>query len=880
MKASKGNIGGQRSAPMCRTLCGALLLALVTCTAPAWAQRNDAPQVYAISAGDLANALDQLASQSKVQIIYPSELVRGKTVPAFSGQQTWREALQKVLAGSGLEWGLVNDTTVVIRRSGKNKPAPEKPATSPHKPTEKSEQKPEPTTLQSVTVTGTRIRGGYTASPTVTIDAKQIQEEGFSDLGEVIRSVPQNFSGGQNPGVAAGAAAGGLSDQNITGGSGMNLRGLGPDATLTLLNGHRMSYGGFAQAVDISAIPIGAVERLEIVPDGASAIYGSDAVGGVANVILKRDFNGVTVGARYGGATEGGLITREYTATAGTIWATGGLIVAGEKTSNDPIYSDQRDYTQSMYQPSTLWQGNDLRSGLISLHQSLGDAVEVHLDVLGNKRDIMTEQAAASVYAPQEKETNTTLVAPSLEIWLPADWMLTLSGAAGEEKNTAIQTTVSRAGGAIAAHSLTAYRNKSLTYGIDAEGPLFTLPGGEARLAAGAGYRTNNFLYQSISSSARHFGGDQSSRFVYAELNLPLVRPEQGISGIDRLALTGAVRTEDGDYGTVTTPKLGIIYSPSTDFTLKTSWGKSFKAPTLLQRYSSQTATYYPAATFGAGYPADATALLWGGGSPDLRPERARTWSASLAFNPEALPEFNTELTWFDIDYTQRILQPIASPYGLFGNPIYANFVDYDPTEAAQAAVLAGTSNFYNYVGTPYDASKVVAIIDNRYVNASRQRIHGADLSGSYRFDLGTGQLTIRGSASWLDSTQAVTAAQSPYDLSGTLFYPAKINSRIGAVWQQGGFTASLFGNYKSGVTNTADGNKGASFTTFDATLRYDTGARDDAWSNLALELSAQNLLNRAPPLYAATSLTYATYDSTNYSAVGRFLSFSVSKHW
>src|SRR6185312_10246936 len=362
MKASKGNVGGQRSAQRCRTLCGALLLALVTCTAPAWAQRNDAPQVYAISAGDLANALDQLASQSKVQIIYPSELVRGKTAPAVSGQQTWREALQKVLADSGLEWGFVNDTTVVIRRAGKAKPAPAKPAA---------------TTLQSVTVTGTRIRGGSTPSLVIAIGAESIREEGFSDLGEVIRSIPQNFSGGQNPGVTAG---GNVNDQNITGGSGLNLRGLGPDASLTLLNGRRMAYGGFAQAVDISAIPVDAVERLEIVPDGASAIYGSDAVGGVANVVLKRDFEGVTVYASYGAATESGLITREYSATAGATWATGGMIVAGKKTSNDPIYSDQRDYTKPMYRPSTLWQDSDLRSGLFSLHQSLGDFAELHLD--------------------------------------------------------------------------------------------------------------------------------------------------------------------------------------------------------------------------------------------------------------------------------------------------------------------------------------------------------------------------------------------------------------------------------------------------------------------------------------------------------------------
>ncbi len=117
--------------------------------------------------------------------------------------------------------------------------------------------------LDTVQVTGTRIKGGTTPSPVITIDSTRIREEGFTDLGEVIRSLPQNFGGGQNPGVAVGATAGagGLANQNVTGGSALNLRGLGPDATLTLLNGRRLSYGGFVQAVDISAIPIEAVDR-------------------------------------------------------------------------------------------------------------------------------------------------------------------------------------------------------------------------------------------------------------------------------------------------------------------------------------------------------------------------------------------------------------------------------------------------------------------------------------------------------------------------------------------------------------------------------------------------------------------------------------------
>src|SRR5574337_549569 len=454
MKVREGNLCGQRPAPMRRTLCGALLLALVICTAPAWAQRNDAPQVYAISAGDLANALDQLASQSKVQIIYPSELVRGKMALAVSGQQTWREALQKLLTNSGLEWGFVNDTTVVIRQSGKAaKSTRTKPAASLRKQMDNSEQKPEPTTLPTVTVTGTRIRGGTTPSPVITIGSEQIQQEGFADLGEVIRSVPQNFSGGQNPGVVVGATlgSGGIANQNATGGSALNLRGLGPDATLTLLNGRRMSYGGFSQAIDISAIPVEAVDRIEIVPDGASAIYGSDAVGGVGNVILKRDYDGVTVGVRYGNATEGGLATREYTVTAGTTWSSGGLLATYKDTSTDPIYARQRDYTDYMFDPSTLYPGSDLHSGLASVHQMVTDSVEFQLDALRTHRNQETypyNTGLSPSYYYLTTEATTSLVSPNLEVYLPGDWTLSVGGSWGRDENVPDQSRGDTATGA------------------------------------------------------------------------------------------------------------------------------------------------------------------------------------------------------------------------------------------------------------------------------------------------------------------------------------------------------------------------------------------------------------------------------------------------
>src|SRR3546814_10529441 len=79
-----------------------------------------------------------------------------------------------------------------------------------------------------------------------------------------------------------------------------NLRGIGPSATLTLLNGNRFAYSGTQSVIDISAIPTAAVERIEIVADGASAIYGADAVAGVVTILLRKDYEGVTTSARLG----------------------------------------------------------------------------------------------------------------------------------------------------------------------------------------------------------------------------------------------------------------------------------------------------------------------------------------------------------------------------------------------------------------------------------------------------------------------------------------------------------------------------------------------------------------------------------------------------
>lgn len=865
----------------------AIAVAVLMMAAGAAYAQSSAPQAFDIPAGTLVEALDRFGEQSGLQVTYDAAILKGKRAPAVNGRLSADAALAQLLKGSGLGSGYVNPRTVIIKQAPATPPAKPPAQTRPPasgNPVSGAVSAPE--SLDAITVTGSRIRGAATPSPIILIDAASIHEQGFSDLGEVIRSLPQNFNGGQNPGaVATSASLGNIANGNLTGGSGLNLRGLGPDATLTLLNGRRMAYGGNAQSVDISAIPVEAVERIEIVTDGASAIYGSDAVAGVGNVILKRDFEGVTVGARYGDSDKGGMTTREYNATAGAAWASGGLIATYKDVSVDPIYADQRDYAANLPNPYSIYPGSDLRSGLLSVHQALGDAVELKLDALRTEREQLYDTGYGSIYYHYEPTTTTSLISPSLDILLPNDWMLSLGATWGKDDTQNNADVITLATGAATPGLRTGYVNESRAYEVGAEGPLFALNGGDARLAVGAGYRSNDLLVKIHRTGRIAADGEESSRFAYAELNLPLLGPESGVGEGQRLMLTTAVRGEDYDsFGSVTTPKLGLVYGPNADFTFKASWGKSFKAPTLFQSHSPTNSYLGRAVNYGAtGVPATATVLSTNGGNPDLGPERARTWSATLAFHPQALPGLEAELTWFDIDYTDRVVLPFINTGEALSNPIYEEFVVRSPTLAQIDEVLA-RSIFTNTAGAPYDPANVVALFFNNYVNAARQKVRGIDLSAAYTLDLGDGHLSVRGSASWLDSEQKTTSAQGTFDLSGSIYNPARLNARLGAVWNQGGFTASTFANYTGGVRedfwSSGEAKQTASFTTLDATVQYRTSAQAGAWSDLEFALSAQNLLNRDPSLFAFTSPYVPRYDATNTSVIGRFLSFSISKHW
>lgn len=200
-----------------------------------------------------------------------------------------------------------------------------------------TEAAPGTTELEEVLVTGTLIRGtAPTGSDLVTISRDVIEASGVTTTAELLATVPQITSFNTTPTGTSNFA------QPITA---PNLRGigLGSTATLVLVNGHRMVGAGVLQTIpDPSAIPTSAIERVEIIADGASATYGSDAVGGVINLILRKDFDGFETTAQYGYGD--GFDTMDFNTVFGTAWDSGSMMIAYEYAGRNNVQGRERDY--------------------------------------------------------------------------------------------------------------------------------------------------------------------------------------------------------------------------------------------------------------------------------------------------------------------------------------------------------------------------------------------------------------------------------------------------------------------------------------------------------------------------------------------------------
>jgi outer membrane receptor protein involved in Fe transport len=186
--------------------------------------------------------------------------------------------------------------------------------------------------LETITVTGSHIRRVdiETANPVVTIDAATIAKTGKQTVGDILNELPSVIGAGSNPLVNNGGGSG----STLVG-----LRGLTPARTLTLVDGHRIVNA------DLNSIPIGMIERIEVLSDGASAVYGSDAIGGVINIITRHDYQGAEFSTDYGISDKDDGVRKGYRFTFGQTSDKGSIVGGIDYNKTEQVLAGNRAFS-------------------------------------------------------------------------------------------------------------------------------------------------------------------------------------------------------------------------------------------------------------------------------------------------------------------------------------------------------------------------------------------------------------------------------------------------------------------------------------------------------------------------------------------------------
>jgi iron complex outermembrane recepter protein len=901
-----------------------------------------------LPATDLLTALDTLARQhADTQLIYRRDQLQGIRTPAIDAILTTQQAIEKLIEGTQLQ--LTTDATTgamliaprahttslnrgytSLARDGRgtedegfqgpSNTGPIRlaqnagnPATGDRRGAAGEETSVEPTRgandnspdqaatargpisgkLDEVIVTGTHIRTAQdVAAPSMTFTREDLEKTGFAELNQLFAKLPQNL----NEISAGGKLADGVSQVARSSAyvSGISLRGLGPGSTLVLLNGRRKAGSVEGRVVDISSIPLSAVDRVEVVTGGRSAVYGSDAVAGVVNLVTRRDFRGAETQLEYGGASAGGE-RLQFSQIYGADLARGGFIAAYDYSRGKPL-----DLTRTGV-PRTSGSGTDLirydirpdterHSALLSGKIDLTDRVQLYADGLYTSYEheaylIYKWGVGNSMFDSSRLPSDQYSIAPGITIGLN-DWTLDLGG-----NYSVSDSGVDSMSGSFTAPDPFESKSRAVLSSVSAvmEGPLFALRGQETRAAIGVEGRSERL--KSSAEGLVQVNRDRRVRSAFVELLVPLGGATQ------RIDLSLAGRHDDyDDFGDTFNPQLGLVWSPNEQWTLRAAYAEAFRAPDLFTLDYRDSVLLRNLLDPTAGPTARTPTLLASGGNPNLQPEEATTWSAGFDYTPSFAPWARFSLSYIEIDYEGRIDQPavaLADKLRVLTNEhLYPGLINRSPTSAEVAQILAAAAGVGNLTGIPFnrntqDATVVfpnLVLFDNRQNNIGLEKVGAIDFIFDGRFPTRVGNLSFGLNATYSrEHERNVTRTSPAFSMLNAPGKPADLRFRANAGWQRSSWGAFLYVNYVDRYTDTlaVTPREVASWTTVDLTLRWDTAPIVDGglFDDLAFALSFDNLFDRDPPLFLSNSFGLG-YDGVNADAVGRYISLRAVKRW
>lgn len=887
-------------------------------------ERAERKVQVAIEQQTLADALNEWAKQTGLQLVSPSsEMLNTIVAPRVKGAFTARGALEELLKGTSLTYDWVSERGVAIRerslvvpaglqsvgvdvkapsvsiaRLSGDEPHERQFAASDQQGARRGEQAPSRgrlrnadneniEELEEIVVTGTHIRGlKIGPSPVQILTREDIDRSGLTTTAQVLRSVAANFGGGIGLETRQSGVLTQHGGDNLGFASSPNLRGLGSDATLVLLNGHRLPVASQGFSSDISAIPVAIIDRIEVLKDGASAIYGSDAVAGVVNIVTKQKFEGLQTTLAGSGVTSGDKKDYQISQLVGNSWNSGGAFVSYSYDRQDSLDTSSRSFSEAAPEPSILTPLATSHSVYAAATQGISERLKVGADVLWANRRMEEDSAfdLGDIYVTSiDSRVDSLITTTSADYEFENAWHSNVTALVASD-----ETRFDSAENAIFPASNVRYRGRNYSVEPRFDGPIVALPGGSARMAIGASYRLEEF--RRSDNVDTDFDLDRTIGAVYAELFVPVYSEDNRRAALERLELTLSGRYERySDFGSTSNPKVGVLWSPLAGLALRGTFATSFRAPLMaeLQQGDARDLLFvFPDPLSPTG---ESLTLYRGGGNPDLDPQTAESFNLGITLDPDSVPGFQAELTYFHIEYKDRIQVPGDGAVQIQMEPeTYRSFLTRDPS-AELVNSLTIEPRFINGYG-PFAPSDVALIADARRTNLSALDMDGIDLGARFTSTASSGVLNLILDASYfLHYEETLVAGQAPLSRRNTPYYPASLRVRAGTSWSTGPWSIGGFINYVNEYTDNRDPQNPvdiAAWPTVDVQIAYAPSAPERSiWGGAMFSLSILNLLDRDPPFVFNPNPSFSTaccqnYDAANASPLGRYVSLRLAKAW
>ncbi len=380
------------------------------------------------------SALMELASSSGVQILASDDAIADVEVEGLQGQYRFDDALVALLADTPLSYHYASEDVVLVeaRQDGEL----EEVETVDEAEAKLEEQEP-PAELAAQRVTGSRMARGDPSARIYSLSAEDIAARGVSSLEELFRTLPWAHASLTSQ---SGGGGGGVPDTDIgvgalsLGMSAVNLRAMGSANTLVLVNGRRVAgTAGFEEDfVNLVNVPLSAIERIDIQLDGASAVYGADAIGGVVNFITRRNYTGFSATFREEFSATG-ADRRNASLKGGYAWGTGSVTAIAQRNDSKPVNNrkiwtsgdfrerfgpeyDSRDYSYTQPGRVCEWDGGSTRHGAYCDWRAPQLSLPATHDGTGATEEDFTTTITPTAYVSPQNGADATNTSVSLQI--------------------------------------------------------------------------------------------------------------------------------------------------------------------------------------------------------------------------------------------------------------------------------------------------------------------------------------------------------------------------------------------------------------------------------------------------------------------------------